>query len=122
MTKHQHFRALTEELTEAVDDANTTTAGKRLVKALQRKIEQALNPNFVLDEQRVREDEQRVAREIQQRVLDNTPILTIPRITDAPAIMQSRNPMAKRRLKENPRIHRQVTRHNTPGGLPMITR
>ena len=109
-------------MTEAVDDANTTTAGKRLVKALQRKIEQALNPNFVLDEQRVREDEQRVAREIQQRVLDNTPILTIPRITDAPAIMQSRNPMAKRRLKENPRIHRQVTRHNTPGGLPMITR
>jgi len=33
----------------------------------------------------VREDEQRVARENQQRVLDNTPILTIPRITDGPA-------------------------------------
>jgi hypothetical protein len=109
-------------LTEAVDDANATTAGKRLVKALQRKIEQALNPNFVLDEQRVRKDDQRVAREIQQKVLDNTPILTIPRITDAPAIMQSRNPTAKRRLKENPRIHRRVTRHNTPGGLLMITR
>jgi len=122
LTKHQHFRALTEELTEAVDKANATTAGKRLVKALQRKIEQALNPNLVQDEQRVREDEQRVAIEIQQRVLDNTPILTIPRITDAPAIMQSRNPTAKRRLKENPRVHRRVTRHNTPGGLPMITR
>jgi hypothetical protein len=109
-------------LTDAVDDANATTAGKRLVKALQRKIEQALNPNFVQDEQRVREDEQRVVRENKQRVLDNTPILTIPRITDAPPIMQSRNPTAKRRLKENPRIHRRVTRNNTPGGLPMITR
>jgi len=65
-------------LTEAVEDANATTAGKQLVKALQRKIEQALNPNFVQDEQRVREDEQRVAREQQQQVLDNTPILTIP--------------------------------------------
>jgi hypothetical protein len=92
------------------------------VKALQRKIGQALHPNFDQDEQRVREDEQRVARETQQRVLDNTPILTIPRITDAPPIMQSRNPTAKRRLKENPRIHRRVTRNNTPGGLPMITR
>ncbi len=122
LTKHQHFRALTEELTEAVDDANATTAGKRLVKALQRKIEQALNPNLVQDEQRVREDEQRVARENQQRVVDNAPILTIPRITDAPPIMQSRNPTAKRRLHENPRIHRRVTRHNTPGGLPLITR
>jgi len=106
LTKQQHFRALTEELTEAVNEANATPAGKRLVKALQKKIEQALNPNIVQDEQRVREDEQRVARENQQRVLDNTPILTIPRITDAPAIMQSRNPTAKRRLKENPRIHR----------------
>jgi hypothetical protein len=109
-------------LTDAVDDANVMTAGKRLVKALQRKIEQALNPNLVQDEQRVREDEQRVARENQQRVVDNTPILTIPRITDAPPIMQSRNPTAKRRLHENPRIHQRVTRHNTPGGLPLITR
>ena len=78
LTKHQHFRALTEELTEVVEDATATTAGKRLVKALQRKIEQSLNPNFFQDEQRVREVEQRVAREQQQQVLDNTPILTIP--------------------------------------------
>ena len=105
LTKQQHFRALTEEMTEAVGDANTTPAGKRLVKELQRKIEQALNPNSVQDEQRVRANEQRVEREEQQRVLDNTPILTIPRITDAPAIMQSCNPTAKRRLKDNPRLH-----------------
>ena len=122
LTQQQHFWALTEELTDAVDNANATPTGKRLVKALQRKIEQALNPNIVRDEQRVREDAQRVARENQQRVLDNTPILTIPRITDMPAIMQSRNPTAKRRLRDNPRIHRRVTRNNTPNGLPLITR
>jgi hypothetical protein len=122
LTKQQHFWALTEELTKAVGDVNATPAGKRLVKALQREIEQALHPNIVQDEQRVREDEQRVERGNQQRVLDNTPILTIPRITDAPAIMQSRNPTAKRRLKDNPRIHRRVTRNNTPGRLPLITR
>ncbi len=55
-------------------------------------------------------------------MIDDTPILTIPRITDAPAIMQSRNPTAKHMLKNNPRVHRRVTRNNTPGALPLITR
>jgi hypothetical protein len=30
LTQQQHFRALTEELTDAVDDANATPTGKRL--------------------------------------------------------------------------------------------
>jgi hypothetical protein len=96
-------------LAEAVEDANTTPGGKQLITALQGKIKQALNPQIVQDEQRVREHEQRVERENQQWVIDNTPILTILCITDAPAIMQSRNPMAKRMLNNNPRIHRRVT-------------
>ncbi len=54
-------------------------------------------------------------REEEQRVINNTTILTIPRITDAPNIMQSRNPTAKRALKKTARLHRQVTRNNTPG-------
>jgi hypothetical protein len=122
LTMQQHFWALTEELAKAVEEANATPAGKQLIKALQGKIKQALNPQIVQDEQRVREHEQRVERENQQRVIDNTPILTIPHITDAPAIMQSRNPTAKWMLKNNPQIHRRVTRNNTPGGLPLITR
>ncbi len=122
LTKQQHFWALTEELAKAVVEANTTPAGKRLIKALQGKIKQALNPQIVQDEQRVREIEQRVERENQQRVIDNTPIFTIPRITDAPAIMQSRNPTTKWMLKNNPRIHRRVMQNNTPGGLLLITR
>ncbi len=122
LTKQQHFWALTEELAKAVEEANATPAGKRLIKALQGKIKQALSPQIVQGEQRVREHEKRVERENQQRVIDNTPILTIPCITDAPAIMQSRNPTAKRMLKNNPRIHRRMTRNNTPGGLPLITR
>ena len=36
--------------------------------------------------------------------------------------MQSRNPTAKRNLKQTPRIHRQQTRNNTPGAVPPITR
>jgi hypothetical protein len=41
----------------------------------------------------------------QQRVIDKTPILTIPRITNAPPIMQSQNPMAKQALKDTPHLH-----------------
>ncbi len=121
LTKHQHFWALMEELANVVEEANVTPAGRRLIKTLQMKIKHALNLPDVQEEQRVRGQEQRVARENEQRVIDDTPILTIPCITDAPAIMQSRNPMAKRMLKNNPRVNLCVTQHNTPGALPLIT-
>jgi len=55
-------------------------------------------------------------------VIDDTPITTIPRITDAPPIMHSRNPTEKRHLKNTPRIHQCQTRNNTPGAVPLITR
>jgi hypothetical protein len=50
-------------------------------------------------------------------VIDDYPIHTIPRITDAPPIMQSCNPTAKRALQNTPQLHRHVTRNNTPGIL-----
>jgi hypothetical protein len=77
---------------------------KQLLRLLQTRIQVLLNPPPILLEQRV--DNDAIAREEEQRVIDNTPILTIPRITEAPAIMQSRNPMAKRTLKNTPRLHR----------------
>ncbi len=109
-------------MAEVVEEANVTPARRHLMKTLQMKIKHAINLPDVQEEQRVREQEQRVARENEQRAIADTPILTIPRITNAPAIMQSRNPMAKRMLKNNPRVHRRVMRHNTPGVLPLITR
>jgi hypothetical protein len=51
-------------------------------------------------------------------VIDDYPIRTIPRITDAPPIMQSCNPTAKRALQNTPQLHWRVTRNNTPGILP----
>ncbi len=59
----------------------------------------------------MRDDE----REVEQRVIDDTPIITITRLTDAPAIIESRNPTAKQALKNTPRLHLRVTRNNTPG-------
>jgi hypothetical protein len=63
-------------------------------------------------EQRVK---QRVHTE-QQRVINNTPIVPIQRISNAPEIMAPRNPMAKWSLKMIPRAHQHQTRNNTPGG------
>jgi hypothetical protein len=63
-----------------------------------------------------------MVREEEQRVINNTPIITIPRITNAPPIMQARNPSSKRALKLTPRIHKRVTRNNTPGKFPEINR
>ncbi len=74
-----------------------------------------------MEEQRVQEAHTQAVREKEQRVIDDTPILTIPGITDAPNIMQSQNPTAKRALKKTARLHRQVTRNNTPGIVPVPT-
>ena len=54
-------------------------------------------------------------------MIGNSPIITIPRITDAPPIMQSRNPTAKRHLKNTPRTHQRQTRNN-PGAVLLIAR
>ncbi len=56
-----------------------------------------------------------MVREEQQRVIDDSLILTVSRITNAPGIMESHNPTAKRALNDTPRLHQRVTRHNTPG-------
>jgi hypothetical protein len=44
-------------------------------------------------------------QEAEQRVIDNSPILTIKCITNAPDIMESRNPTAKQALKTTPHTH-----------------
>ena len=64
-------------------------------------------------------DNNAIACKEEQRVIDITPILTIPHMTEAPAIMQSRNPMAKQILKNTPHLHQQITRNNTPGIIPV---
>jgi hypothetical protein len=104
LTLDQHFCAFTEELAKETATANNTPRGRRLIKILQNKMKQIVEPPAILTEQEVMEQEQRV-RIQQQRVIDKTPILTIPCITNAPPIMQSRNPMAKWALKDTPHLH-----------------
>jgi len=90
-----------------------------LIKQLQSNITKILNPSIEHDEeQRVRI----IKQEQQQRVIDDTPIVTIPRITNAPPIMHAHNLTAKRHLKNTPHIHRRQTQNNTPGAVPLISR
>jgi hypothetical protein len=92
MTPHQHFRALTDELMADTNRASNTPKGRRILSLLKDLITTLLLPPLTDKEQRVRDD---ASREVQQRVNDDSPIVTVPRITDAPGIMESRNPTAK---------------------------
>jgi hypothetical protein len=120
MTPHQHFRALVDKMSDDVDRQSTTPKGRRILNLLQTRLTTLLAPPPTAAEQRVIEDRARMAsngirREDEQRVIDEHPIITIPRITDAPGIIEVRNPTAKRRLRETPRLHWRTTRNNTPG-------
>jgi hypothetical protein len=64
-------------------------------------------------EQRVVNNSHQQTRGSEQRVIDESPTITIPRITNAPGIMESCNPMSKRLLKATLHTHRRVTRNNT---------
>jgi hypothetical protein len=119
MSPDQHFHALTDELAHETAPANKTPMGRCLIKLLQSKITEILEPTPVPPAQKTQGQEQRV-RELQQLELDKAPILTIPRTSNAPPIMKARNPTAKRVLKNMPCLHRRQTRNNTPGAVLAI--
>jgi hypothetical protein len=116
MSPHQHLRALANELSELATLANATPKGQRLLCLLQSCTHHILHPLPAEPEQRVEKTIEE--NEAQQRVINDTPIITIPLITEAPGIIQSRNPTAKHTLRTMPHLHWGVTWNNTPGILP----
>ena len=96
---------MTEELTENTEIAGVTPKGRRLLKLLGTRIKTNLDPPPVSDEQRVILDHQKAAREEEQRVINESPIITLRRLTDAPPIKLTRNQEAKRNLRKTPRLH-----------------
>ncbi len=115
MAPHQHVCALTDELTNDTEQAGTTPKGRRILHLLQDCITALLAPPPTAEEQRVSNKGLRKACKAEQRVIDNSPIITIQRITDAPGIIQACNLTAKQKLKDTPCVHQQITRNNTPG-------
>ena len=87
LTPHQHLRELTDELAAEGSTAGQMTKGRRLLKLLQSHIGDILTPLPVIAPSLPKmSEEQRVNTE-QLRVINDSPIVMIPRITDAPAIM-----------------------------------
>jgi hypothetical protein len=120
LTPHQHLRELMDELAVEGTKAGTTTKGHWLLTLQQTHIGDILTPPPLFPPVPVEPVEEQRVRLEQQRVIDNSPIITIPCITDAPGIMASRNPTAKQNIRETPLVHKQHTRNNTPGGVPLI--
>jgi hypothetical protein len=121
----QHLRALTKEIHEETTKVAKTPKGRRLIKLLQANLTKILTPTDVtVEEQRVDTPPNvgQIEREQRQSIIDDAPIITLPRITNAEPIMESRNPTSKRVLKQTPRSHRRVTRNNKPGEVAPIKR
>jgi hypothetical protein len=118
MNSHKHLKALTEKLVEATNVANNTLKEKQLLKMIAQKIDVLLHPAPPIDEQRMKNNEQLAQQMEEQRVINEAPIITIPRTTDLASILTSNNPTAKRTLKAIKQAHKRVTRNNTPGIMP----
>jgi hypothetical protein len=86
--------------------------GRCILCLLQDCITALLAPSPSTEEQR---ENDKIVRKAEQRVIDDSPIITIPRITDAPGIIEARNPTAKQNMKETPCLHCRFMRNNTPG-------
>jgi hypothetical protein len=94
LTPHQHLQALTDELLKP-HHWPIRLPKRQLIKYLGQKIKHLFNPIPILKEQRVAEASQLQVQGEEQRVINDTPIITIPYIMDLPTIMQTRNPTAK---------------------------
>ncbi len=94
LSPNEHLRALTEELAITTSSVSKTTTGQDLIKVLQAHLDALIEPVPYLLEQRV--------------IIDDAPPpneQSIQRVSQAPAIMKTRDPTAKRNLILTKRSH-----------------
>jgi hypothetical protein len=73
----QHLRALAKEIEEETAKVASTPHGRDIIKALRTNISKMLQSREG-EKQRVIMEQQQVERDKKQRVIDDTPIITIP--------------------------------------------
>jgi hypothetical protein len=76
-----------------------------LLQSLGQKNEGFLHLLPAQEQQMVADETQLCIQEGKQRVIDDTPIITIPGLTNLPTIMKTRNPTAKWALKTAKCLH-----------------
>jgi hypothetical protein len=108
----EHLKALTAaaELACETTKASKTTKGKAPLKILHTHLDDLMRPSPAPTEQRVPT----------APTTSPTLPLVLQRVSDSPAIMQMRDPMAKRNLIAAKQTHQQTTGNNTPGKVPAI--
>ena len=114
LSNNAHLKALTKELEMTTGIAVKTHKGCTLIKSVRKAIKAILNPP-IASKQRV---DNSICEGVTQR--ETVVIVSITRISDAPAIMKARDPTAKRNLIKDTRTQRRITRNNTPGAVPAI--
>ena len=112
LSPREHLRALTEELETTATSVKETPKGKAMIRHLRKQLDE------LIDKTAQTPAEQRVS------ATDTHPTNEPPiqRVSQAPTIMKTRDPTAKRNLILTKRSHQRTTRNNTPGDVPMITR
>ena len=113
LSRDEHLKALMEELHTETTVAAGTTKGKAFLKLLQTHLEALILPPPTLVEQRV------------TNIQSTTPtpeLRELQRVPESAAIMQERDPTAKRNLIITMRTHWRHTQRNTPGDVPAIQR
>jgi hypothetical protein len=95
-----------DELVEATKLASNTPKGKWLLKYLAMKTDDLMHPIPPINEQRVENTDRLAARREEKTVIDESPIITIPRISNSPTVIKSNKPTAKWVLKETKCLHR----------------
>jgi hypothetical protein len=103
-----HLKALTKELQTSTGITLQTHKGQKLIKCLQKALNDILTPKTSV--------EQRVTKNIEVSPVESEEPLPITRISDAPAIMQTCDLMAKRNLSKTKCTHWQQTQ-TIPLGL-----
>jgi hypothetical protein len=111
LSRDEHLKALTEELTTETTLAVGTTKGKALLKLLHTHLDTLISPPTTTGEQRVTDCQPPAPQPAR---------MELQRVTDSPAIMKAQDPTAKRNLVQMSCTHRRQTRINTPGDVPAI--
>ncbi len=108
-----HLKAHTKELATSTKEAVKTHKGRALIHQLKNAIKGILAPP-VNGKQWV------VTPPNGAPSIPNNTQVPITRISEAPAIILTRDPMAKQNLIKTKRLHRHLTCNNTPGAVPTI--
>ncbi len=114
LSNNAHLKALTKEMTTSTGIAVRMHKGQQLITGLQKALDDILTspPN----------KEERVNNNTVEPPSTTEAHTPIPRISDAPAIMQTRDPTAKQNLIIMARTHCWQTGNNTPWAIPAIRR